>query len=83
MHGKRRKRSPLHQDTSVIDTTKGDVDTTWVDKVYTKGKVDTELDKSGHYSEGSTRGKKKSEEHYTGKAIGGGNKKTFLGELDI
>ena len=81
MHGKRRRRSPLHQDVSVIDTTKGDVDTTLVDKVYTKTRVDEELEKSGHYSEGTTRGKKKPEEHYTGKIVEGG--KIFKGELDI
>ena len=70
MHGKRRRRSPLHQD----------VDTTLVDKVYTKERVDTELEKSGHYSEKSIRGKKKPSEHYTGKSTGGG--KVFSGSLD-
>ena len=72
MHGKRRRMYQLHQD----------VDTTFVDKVYTKTKVDEELEKSGHYSEGSARGKKKSGEHYVGKDVGGGSKKTFLGELN-
>ena len=61
MHGKRRRRSPLRQ----IDTAKGDVDTTWVDKVYTETKVDEELKKSGHHSEKGLRGKKKSKSHKT------------------
>ena len=54
-----KRRSPLRQ----IDTTRGDVDTTWADKVYTKTKVDAELEKSGHHSEKGIRGKKKSKEH--------------------
>ena len=70
MHGKRMKRSPLH----------GDVDTAWADKVYTNIKVDEELDKSGHYKEGETRGKEKPFGHYGGQTIGGGD--VFLGELN-
>ena len=72
MHGKRRRRSPLRQ----IDTTRGDVDTTWADKVYTKTKVDAELEKSGHHSEKGIRGKKKSKEHKTseGTSLGGSEK---------
>ena len=76
MHGKRRKRSPLHQDT----TAPQDVDTTWADTVYTKERVDSGLDKSGHYTTKSARGKKKPSEHYTGKVVSGG--KVFLGDVD-
>ena len=76
MHGKRRKRSPLHQDT----TASLDVDTTWADKVYTKERVDSELDTSGHYTTARARGKKKPSEHYSGKVVPGG--KVFSGNLD-
>ena len=48
--------SPFHQD----------VDTTLADKVYSKTKVDENLEKSGHHTEGSIRGKKKSIHHDTG-----------------
>ena len=83
MHGKRRRRSPLHQNEPVIDPTKGDLDTSFVDKIYTKTKVDEELRKSGHYSEGPARGKKKTTEHYTGQVVAsGGGSKVFLGELN-
>ena len=50
-----KRRSPLRQ----IDTTRGDVDTTWADKVYTKTKVDEELTKSGHHTGKGIRGKMK------------------------
>ena len=74
MHGKRRRRSPLRQNESTIDTTRGDVDTSWVDKVYTETKVDEELKKSGHHSEKGIRGKKISKSHKTseGTSLGGG-----------
>ena len=71
MHGKRRRRSPLHQD----------VDTAWADKVYTKETVDKKLEESGYYTEGSTRGTKIKVGHYEGKNVGGG--KTFLGEINL
>ena len=63
-----KRRSPLRQ----IDTTRGDVDTTWADKVYTKTKVDEELTKSGHHTGKGIRGKKKSKEHKSseGKSLG-------------
>jgi len=48
--------SPFHKD----------VDTTLVDKVYSRTKVDENLKKSGHHTEGSIRGKKKSKYHDTG-----------------
>ena len=81
MHGKRRKRSPLHQDTSAIDTTKGDVDTTWVDRVYTETKVNEELEKSGHHSEKGVRGKKKSKSHKTSEGTNlGSTEKTKVPE---
>jgi len=51
------KNSPLKQD----------VDTTLVDKVYNKNRVDENLRKSGHHTEGALRGKKKSKYHDTGK----------------
>ena len=54
------KSSPMKQ----ID---GDVDTTWVDQVYSKSKVDENLKKTGHHTEGSLRGQKKSKYHHTGK----------------
>ena len=76
MHGKRRRKSPLRQDT----TRSRDIDTTWADKVYTREKVDSELDKSGHYTTESARGKKKPSEHYSGKVVSGG--KVFSGKLD-
>jgi hypothetical protein len=71
MHGKKMRRSPIHQD----------VDTTLVDKVFAKVRVDEELDKRGRYKEGDTRGKKKPFGHYKGISAGGGSKKTFLGTL--
>jgi hypothetical protein len=46
---------------------KKDVDTTWVDQVYSKAKVDENLKKSGYHTEGRLRGKKKSKYHHTGK----------------
>ena len=42
------------------------VDTTFADKVYSKNKVDENLNKSGHHTEGDLRGKKKSKHHDTG-----------------
>jgi hypothetical protein len=35
-----------------------DIDTGWLDKVYTKGKVDESLKKKGLHTEGDLRGKK-------------------------
>ena len=49
MHGKRRRRSPI-QNT-------GNIDTTFADAVYSKTKVDENLTKSGHHTEGDLRGK--------------------------
>ena len=43
------------------------VDTTLVDKVYSKSKVDENLKKTGHHTEGNLRGKKKSKHHEVGK----------------
>ena len=53
-----------------------DVDTGFADKVYTKARVDDELTKSGHHTEGGLRGKKKSKHHDTGKG-------SFLGTGDM
>ena len=72
MHGKKMRRSPIHQD----------IDTTFVDKVFAKVRVDEGLDKSGRYKEGETRGKEKPFGHYAGVGVGGGSKKTFLGEIN-
>ncbi len=46
---------------------KQDVDTGFADRVYSKARVDEGLTKSGHHTEGSLRGKKKSKHHDTGK----------------
>ena len=77
MHGKRMRRSPIRKDTPVIDVTKGDVDTSLADIVYTKEKVDEELRKSGHHTEEAIRGKKVSEKHRVGTETSGG--KVFEG----
>ena len=72
MHGKKMRRSPIHQN----------VDTTLVDKVFAKARVDEELDKRDRYKEGDARGKNKPFGHYGGISAGGGSKQTFLGTLD-
>ena len=58
MHGKRLRRSPIKNT--------DDVDTTYVDTVYSKDKVDENLTKGGYHTEGDIRGDKKSEYHETG-----------------
>ena len=59
------EKSPFETEDEDIDTTE-DVDTTLVDKVYAKVKVDEQLNKSGHHTEGDLRGKKISEGHKQG-----------------
>tara|TARA_R100000995_G_scaffold55783_1_gene27483 strand:- start:130 stop:309 length:180 start_codon:yes stop_codon:yes gene_type:complete len=44
----------------------GNLDVKLVDKVYHKDKVDENLRKSGHHTEGNIRGHKISEHHETG-----------------
>ena len=72
MHGKRRRRSPIK-----------DVDTTFADRIYTKERVDKSLEDTGHYTHKGGRGKKREIESYTGKPVGGGSGKIFLGGLEI
>ena len=38
-----------------------DIDTRWVDQIYTKDRVDRDLVKKGHHTEGDLRGKVKTE----------------------
>tara|TARA_R110000737_G_scaffold105201_2_gene138267 strand:- start:227 stop:469 length:243 start_codon:yes stop_codon:yes gene_type:complete len=53
------------------DKQKPDVDTTWVDQVYTKQKVNEALEKDGYHTEDGTRGVKNTN---TGsKNVGGNN----------
>jgi len=61
--------SPLPQ--GKIKERKPDVDTTWVDQVYTKQKVNEALEKDGYHTEDGTRGVKNTN---TGsKNVGGNN----------
>ena len=48
-----------------------DVDTTWVDSVYTQEKVDNALRTSGHHTEGDLRGEVNTDPG--AKNVGGGN----------
>ena len=77
MHGKRLKRSPIRQDS----TSTSKVDTTFIDRVFNKQRVNSELEKDNRYTTGDARGLKKSKEHYTGVKVGGGSE-TFLGEIN-
>ena len=65
MNGMSFGNSPMKKDDQ-------DVDTTFVDQVYTKTKVDENLKKSGHHTEGNIRGKKNTDP--SSKNIGGNNR---------
>tara|TARA_R100000742_G_C4160516_1_gene2301 strand:- start:209 stop:436 length:228 start_codon:yes stop_codon:yes gene_type:complete len=60
---------------------KQDVDTSFVDKVYNKRKVDETLKKSGHHTEKKIRGKKDTDQGAIN--IGGGNLQLGASDLDI
>ena len=64
---KHRNKKKKEKRKNIKSPLSGDVDTSLVDKVYHKTKVDENLRKSGHHTEGPIRGKKKSQYHASGK----------------